>query len=141
MKKILSLVALTQLSLTGCAAVLPLSVATTAVVMSDERSVGTIIDDRVVATKVINEIVVELKNMKDSANDTMIESSIGSKLLLEKNLHSTSYKISVNDGIVFLLGIAQNQDEMNKVLSIASSTKGVNKVVNYIILKTDPRRS
>ena len=32
----------------------------------------------------MNELVVELKHIQDSANDTLIESAVNSKLLLEK---------------------------------------------------------
>lgn len=184
---------ITQILCTGCAAVLPLSVATTAVMMSDERSVGKMIDDKMIASKiktelskyasgymllsinvtvlegrvmltgsvisqecvneaiktswsvkgvreVINGMTVEMKPMQNSANDTLIQNAIHSRLLIEKNLLSTNYKVSVDNGVVHLLGIAQSQDEMNRAINIASTTKGVNKVINYIILKTDPRR-
>ena len=193
MKKTIFFTLMAQINLTGCAAVLPLSVATTTIFMSDERSIGVIIDDQMISSKiraelskkgnahiflsinvtvlegrvmltgsvasqecvdealkiswsvkgvqeVINEVVVELKSIKNTANDTLIENSINSRLLIEKNLISTNYKVSVNNNIVFLLGIAQSKEEMDKALNIASNTKGVSKVVNYIILKTDPRR-
>ena len=182
---------LLQTGLTGCAAMLPLSIATTTMIISDERSIGNIIDDKMIASKinselskhgnahiflsihinvlegrvlltgsvasqqcsdeavkiawsthgvreVINEIVIELKNIKNTANDTWIENTINSRLLLEKKFLSVNYKVSVNNGIVFLLGIAQNKEEMDKALYIASHTKGIQKVVNYIILKNDP---
>ena len=90
--------------------------------------------------EVINEINVEMKAIKNSANDTLIEQAISSRFLVEKNFMSTNYKIAVNNSIAYLLGIAQNKDEMEKALSIASNTKGVDRVVNYIILKDDPRR-
>lgn len=191
-RKIITLL-VCQIALSSCAAVLPLSVAGTAVVLSDQRSIGVIIDDQMIASKikgelsrkgnghmflsihvtvlegrvmltgsvassecideavkiawstkgvkeVINEVVVELKNLQHSANDTLIEKAIESRLLVEKNLVSNNYKISVNDNIVFILGIAQSQEEMQKALHIASNAKGVSKVVNYIILKNDPRR-
>lgn len=191
MKTVLLLVS--QFLITGCAAVLPISVATTSVVLSDQRSVGHMIDDKLIASKiktelskysnanmflsvgvtvlegrvlltgsvisqscideaikiawsikgvreVMNELVVELKHIQDSANDTLIESAVNSKLLLEKNLMSTNYKVSVNNGNVFILGIAQSENEREKALEIAKIVKGVKRVVSYIILKNDPRR-
>lgn len=191
--KLFALLSLVQISLSGCAAVLPLSVATTTMLISDERSIGAMIDDKMIYSKitsefskrgnahlfmsisisvlegrvlmtgsvvsnecaenavkiawsvkgvreVINEINVEMKPIKHSANDALIEQAISSRFLVEKNFMSTNYKISVNNSVAYLLGIAQNKDEMDKALSIASSTKGVDKVVNYIILKDDPRR-
>jgi osmotically-inducible protein OsmY len=81
-----------------------------------------------------------MKPIINSANDTLIEKAIQSRLLVEKQMISTNYKIIVNNNIVYILGIAQNDNEMNRALYIASNTKGVSKVMNYIILKNDPRR-
>jgi len=182
-----------QLSLSGCAAILPMSVMGTAMFISDERSVGKMIDDKLIYTniigelskkgggqmfigvtvnvlegrvlltgnvgsklyideatktswairgvrEVINELSVEMKPIANSANDTLIEKSIQSRLLVEKKMISTNYKIIVNNNIAYILGIAQNEGEMNRALHIASNAKGVSKVMNYIILKDDPRR-
>jgi osmotically-inducible protein OsmY len=184
---------ITQITLTGCTALLPLSVITTTMLMSDERSIGSIIDDKMIANRihseiskngnghmflsisvsvlegrvlltgsvasqecidnaikiawsvkgvqeVINGLTIELKSIKNTANDTLIANSISSRFLIEKNFISTNYRVSVNNNVVFLLGIAQHKEEMDKALIIASNTKGVSKVVNYIIMKTDPRR-
>ncbi len=192
LKKFISLILLQQV-LNGCAGILPLSVAGAAVFVSDERSVGKMIDDKMISSKinsdfaqkanghmflsitvnvlegrvmltgsvasreciddavktawstkgvreVINELKVELKSMKHSANDTLIEKAIDGRLLIEKKLISTNYKISVNNNVVYILGIAQNQNEMDRALYIARNAKGVEKVINYIILKTDIRR-
>ncbi len=90
--------------------------------------------------EVINEIVVDSKGLQDRAKDLVIESSIESKLLFEKELSSTNYIVDTNNGIVFLLGIAQDKTELGKALEIARSVKGVKKVVNHVILKEDLRR-
>lgn len=182
-----------QQILSGCAAVLPISVVGAAAFVSDERSVGKMIDDKMISSKiisdfaqkanghmflsitvnvlegrvmltgsvaskvcmddaiktawstkgvreVINELKVELKPIKNSANDTLIETGIESRLLVEKKLVSTNYKISVNNNVVYILGIAQDKNEMDRALYIARNFKGVDKVVNYVILKTDIRR-
>lgn len=91
--------------------------------------------------EVINEIEINNKGMKDRAKDLFIESTIESKLLLEKDLSSINYIVDVNNGVAYLLGIAQNEDELKRSLQIARSTKGVRKVVNHVILKNDPRRN
>jgi osmotically-inducible protein OsmY len=90
--------------------------------------------------EVINEIHVDKKGMADRAKDLMIESAIESKLLFEKELSSTNYVVDVNNGVAYLLGLAQNQEELGKALQIARSVKGVKKVVNHVILKDDLRR-
>jgi hypothetical protein len=38
------------------------------------------------------------------------------------------------------MGVAQNREELEKALAHARNLKSVRKVVNHVILKTDPRR-
>ena len=45
---------------------------------------------------------------------TLIESAVNSKLNSRKNLMSTNYKVSVNNGNVFILGIAQSEMKEKK---------------------------
>lgn len=90
--------------------------------------------------EVINELVVSKKEIKDTAKDTFIANSVRSRLLLEKDLRSVNYAVEANNSVVYLLGIAQDEDERKRALKIASSVKGVRKVVNHVILKSDKRR-
>lgn len=88
--------------------------------------------------EVIN--VVHIAPLPESkANDAWITSQINTKFLAEPHFDSLNYKVDVNDGIVYLLGLAQNQDELDRALSIASTTSGVKKVESYILLKSDRR--
>lgn len=91
--------------------------------------------------EVINEIEPENYTAGDYANDVMIASMIRSKVLVAENVRSINYKIEVNNGIVYILGVAQTQEEMDKVVNLASETKGAKKVVSHVVLKDDPRRS
>lgn len=76
----------------------------------------------------------------DYAGDAWIANQIRTKLLFEKNLRSVNYNVEVVNDVVYLLGIAQNQEELDKALYIASTTSHVKKVVNHVVLKDDPRR-
>ena len=89
--------------------------------------------------EVINELVVA-PTPKNKAKDIWISSQIKTKFLLEKHFDSLNYKYDVNDGIVYLLGVAQSQDELERAIKICSKIHGVEKVVNHVILKTDQRR-
>jgi osmotically-inducible protein OsmY len=89
---------------------------------------------------VLNEIETSPKDIKDYTKDTLIANTVRSKLLFEKDLRSVNYSVDVNNGAVYLIGVAQNQAELDKALKITSSAKGVKRVVNYVILKDDPRR-
>lgn len=90
--------------------------------------------------EVINEISVAPKDLRDVAKDTFIANSVRSRLLVEKDLRSVNYIVDANNSTVYLLGIAQDQDELKRALKIAGSIKGVRKVVNHVILKSDKRR-
>lgn len=89
--------------------------------------------------EVINELVVA-PAPKNKANDIWISSQIKTKFLLEKHFDSLNYNYDVNDSIVYILGVAQNHDELDRAIKICSNIKGVTKVVNHVILKTDERR-
>ena len=90
--------------------------------------------------EVINELVIA-EISKNKALDLWISSQIKTKFLLEKNFDSLNYSYDVNDQVVYLIGVAKSQDEMDRSLNIASSVSSVSRVVNYVILKTDYRRS
>ena len=77
---------------------------------------------------------------ENKAKDAWIAGQINTKLIAESRLSSMNYKVDVNDGVVYLLGLAQNQEELDKALAIASNVSGVKKVENYVLLKDERRR-
>lgn len=89
--------------------------------------------------EVINNIEVAEKDpIIDDAGDSWIEAQIEARLLATKNIRSLNYTVEVENSVVYLLGLAQSEDEMKNVANIASLTKGVKRVVSYVRLKTDP---
>jgi osmotically-inducible protein OsmY len=91
--------------------------------------------------EVINEIQVSPNSgIVDFGRDTWIAAQIRSRLLVEKNVRSINYTVEVVNGTVYLLGIAQDEEELRKVTYIASTTKYVKEVVSHVIMKDDPRR-
>lgn len=91
--------------------------------------------------EVINEIRVNPNSgFVDFSRDTWISAQIRSRLLVEKNVRSINYTVEVSDGVVYLLGIAQDEEELRKATYIASTTKYVKEVVSHVIMKDDPRR-
>ena len=104
------------------------------------------IDERIEATKLawaiagVNEVINEIQisseeNILDYADDLIMKTKINAKLLLEKNILNLNYSVEVVNGIVYVIGIAQNQEELNFVLSICQGTYGVKNVINYVRLK------
>jgi osmotically-inducible protein OsmY len=91
--------------------------------------------------EVINEIQVNDKTgIVDYARDAWIATQVRTKLLFEKNVRSVNYNVEVVNNVVYLMGIAQDQEELTKATYLASITPYVKQVVSHVLLKDDPRR-
>ncbi|MEE2969085.1 MAG: BON domain-containing protein [Pseudomonadota bacterium] len=91
--------------------------------------------------EVINEIkVTDEGGIISYARDSWISTQLKSKLLFDKKILSINYSIETVNGAVYLMGIAQNRQELNRVTNHARTLKYVKRVVSYVRLKTDPRR-
>ncbi len=89
--------------------------------------------------EVINEIKVNNEStIAEYAQDQWIETQIEARLLATKDIKSINYTVEVVGGVVYLLGIAQDAEELRNAAYIASITEGVQKVISYVRLKTDP---
>ena len=108
-----------------------------------EQEIKNFINEKVWGYKkvkeVINEIQISLKLTKIT-NDTIIKNNVSSKLTFTSNIKSSNYRIFVVNGIVYIIGISENQEELEKVTFAISTVKGVREVVSHIILKDDSRR-
>ena len=104
------------------------------------------IDERIEATKLawgikgVNEVINEIQisndeGILDYADDLVMKTKINAKLLLEKSILSLNYSIEVVNGVVYLIGIAQNQKELDAVIEISKKTYGVTSVISYVRLK------
>jgi osmotically-inducible protein OsmY len=91
--------------------------------------------------EVINEIEVTNEGgIGHYARDTAIVTELRSKLLFAKDIQSVNYSIESVNGTVYMLGVAQNQVELDKALNIARNVNYVRRVVSHVLLKDDPRR-
>jgi len=104
------------------------------------------IDERIEATKLawgiegVNEVINEIQisndeGILDYADDLIMKTKINAKLLLNKDILNLNYSVEVVNGIVYLIGIAQSQEELDSVINISESTYGVQNVINYVRLK------
>ena len=104
------------------------------------------IDERIEATKLawgikgVNEVINEIQisndeGILDYADDLVMKTKINTKLLLEKNILNLNYSVEVVNGIVYLIGIAQDQKELDAVTEISKNTYGVISVISYVRLK------
>jgi osmotically-inducible protein OsmY len=89
--------------------------------------------------EVIDEVKVgESDRFGSSARDLIISSDIRSSILLDKEILSVNYTIETVDGTVYLIGVAQNQAELDRVIAYARNVRYVRNVVSYVRLKSDP---
>ena len=91
--------------------------------------------------EVINEIQLNDKaGFSNYARDLWISTQIKSRLLFEKHIRSVNFSIITVNQVVYIMGIAQDQDELERVTYVCSTTSYVERVVSYVRLKDDPRR-
>ncbi len=106
-------------------------------------------DDRIEAVRlawladgvveVLNEIqVTDEGGIVNYARDTWISTQLRSKLLLDKNVRAINYNIEVVNGVVYMIGIAQDQAELERVTNHARTIRNVIKVVSHVRLKGEP---
>ena len=175
---------------TGCAQVAVGGISKGVLVAKEERTVGTFIDDTVIAARlknlyfnnnekiffnvdvevnegrvlltgtvetsdirieatklawgishvvtVINEIQIsDNDNILDYADDLVITTKINAKLLINKEINNLNYNIDTVNKIVYVIGIAQNKNELANVIDIINSVYGVKEVINYVRLKEE----
>ena len=92
--------------------------------------------------EVLNEIQVNNKtSIADYFTDVRISTELRYRMVTDAQISEINYNIDTVNGTVYLIGIAQNQAELDKVLNYARSIKGVKQVVSQVLLKTDPRRA
>jgi osmotically-inducible protein OsmY len=91
--------------------------------------------------EIINEIQVTNEGGFGAyARDTGIVTELNTRLLFAKDISSVNYSVESVNGIVYLLGVAQNQAELDKVIEIARNLRNVRRVVSYVIMRDDPKR-
>jgi len=87
---------------------------------------------------VINEIQVNAESsVVDYARDSWITAQIKTELTLDENVAAINFAIETVNGTVYLIGIAQTHDELNRVIAYANDTKYVKNVISHVRVK-DP---
>jgi osmotically-inducible protein OsmY len=84
---------------------------------------------------VINEIQTIETGAADFAHDAWITTQLRSRITFDKDILSINYAIETVNRVVYLIGIAQSQTEVNKVIAHASNIDYVTKVVNHVRIK------
>lgn len=86
--------------------------------------------------EVINEIQVGggESSLMDTARDAWISAQIRARLTVDGGVSSQNYSIDTVGGVVYLMGAAKSQAEVDAVLNHARSVSGVQRVVSYVRL-------
>lgn len=83
--------------------------------------------------QVINEVKVENgEGFSGYSRDKWIATQLRSKLVFDKDIQSINYTTETVGGVVYVMGVAQGQDELNRVLAHARSIRYVREVVSYV---------
>ncbi len=84
-------------------------------------------------TKVYNYIRLSSPpNLAVTTRDAMIASSVRTRLMMTGGITSVNYKITVDEGVLYMMGIAKNEQELQAVMNIIYETAGVEKVISHI---------
>ena len=87
-------------------------------------------------TEVINEIEIGDKtSIKEYANDVWITTQIKALAAKDIGLRSISYNVETIRGKVYLAGITSKPEQLEALVNIAKSVKGVKEVLNYVVIK------
>ena len=92
--------------------------------------------------KVDNDIEVsDLSGWLDGPADLIMRTQLATILLADKSIKDVNYTTDVVHGVVYLMGVAQNKDELDRVVVHAQKLNGAKRVENYVVLKDDPIRN
>lgn len=84
-------------------------------------------------SQVYNDVLIGSEyNAKQKASDAWVATQLRTRLLGAKDVYSVNYITDVINGSVYILGLAGSESEMERVLHVARTTKGAQKVHNYI---------
>jgi|TARA_B100001964_G_scaffold220891_1_gene264465 osmotically-inducible protein OsmY len=86
--------------------------------------------------EVINEIEIGNKtSIKEYANDVWITTQIKALAAKDIGLRSISYNVETIRGKVYLAGITSRPEQLETLVNLTKSIKGVKEVVNYVVIK------
>ncbi len=108
-------------------------------------------DDRLTATRMAWSIdgvrkvdnamdVTENSGWLDAPTDFIIKTQLAIALLADGSIKDVNYTTDVVHGVVYVMGVGQNQAEVDRVVEHARNLSGVKRVEDYVVLKDDPTR-
>ena len=85
---------------------------------------------------VINEVSIEDDSgILDLARDKWVTAQLRLKITFDSKVKAINYAIDTVNGTVYLMGIAQNQDELARVRNHARALDYVRRVISHVRIK------
>jgi osmotically-inducible protein OsmY len=72
----------------------------------------------------------------DEARDTVISTRLRNDLMWDGQVKSVNYTIRTEDGVVYVIGSARSQQELNRVTDYARNIPNVRRVVSYVRIRS-----
>jgi osmotically-inducible protein OsmY len=92
--------------------------------------------------EVINEIqVTNQGGIVNYARDTWISTQLTAEIMFDIDINAVNYNLETINGTIYVVGIARDQAELDKVIDHARRIRNVKQVVSHVILMDDPRRA
>lgn len=92
-------------------------------------------------TEVLNELqVTDKSGLMSYAKDVWISTQMRGKLIGDGHIVDINYSVDTVNGTLYLMGIAQDQSELDRAVRHGRTISGVKQVVSHVQLKDDPRR-
>ncbi len=84
---------------------------------------------------VLNEIQVGSTSVRDLAKDSWVTTQLKTKVTLDREILAINYSMETVNGIVYLIGIAQNQKELDRVIAHARDIDYVRNIISHVRVK------
>lgn len=89
--------------------------------------------------EVINEIAVnDQTSLTDESRDIWISTKLRARMLVDDQISSINYSIDTVNKVVYVMGVAVSEAELNRVLGHARDISYVRRVVNYVRVAPAP---
>jgi len=92
-------------------------------------------------TEVVNELqVAEEQGGLAYLKDARISNQLRLRLLTARDVWESNFDFETVNSVVYILGVARDQGELQYVAELAATIGGVERVVSHAVLSNDPRR-
>ena len=86
--------------------------------------------------EVVNEIQIgNRESLKEYAQDVWITTQVKGLAAKTIGLRSMAYNFETIQGKIYIVGITSRPEQLEEIIKIAKTVKGVTEIVNYVIIK------